>query len=70
MNKNIKEIKNINTRPELLKKLNDSQRELLDLRVENKMRKLKNNKALTMKRKEIAILKTRIHEKELVDNAG
>ncbi|HSX58073.1 MAG TPA: 50S ribosomal protein L29 [Candidatus Saccharimonadales bacterium] len=70
MNKEFKELKNINNIEEFKKKLTESERALLDLRVDNKLRKLKNGKALKQKRKEIAFIKTRIHEGELAQNAG
>lgn len=70
MKKEVKNIKNLNSVDELKKLLKESQRALLDLRIENRLRKLKDVKSINFKRKEIAMIKTRISEKEIKSNAG
>lgn len=69
MKKEIKDIKNLTNIEELKKVLQESQRALLDLRVENRLRKLKNVKGIYFKKKEIALIETKIHESELTNNA-
>lgn len=66
MKKEIEKIKNTNNLEELKKLLSEAQRGHLDLRVENSLRKLKNVKSINSKRKEIALIKTLIRNKELV----
>ncbi len=70
MKKETKHIKDITNMEELKKTLSESERALLDLRVENKLRKLKNVKSIYFKKKEIALIKTKINERRLVANAG
>jgi len=70
MKKEIKDIKNLTNIDELRKVLQEGERALLDLRVENRLRKLKNVKSIKFKRKAIALIKTKIHEKEIASNAG
>ena len=65
--KNIKDITNID---ELQKILSESERALLDLRIDNRLRKLKNVKSIYFKKKEIALIKTKINERRLATNAG
>lgn len=55
---------------ELRKLLNEAQKSLFDLKVDNNLRKLKNFKTINLKRKEIASIKTHIRNKELKTNAG
>lgn len=69
MKKEIKNIKNLDNIEELQRLLKESQRSLLDLRIDNRLRKLKNVKSLNLKRKEIALIKTKIAQKELQNNA-
>lgn len=69
MKKEIKDIKNLTNIDEMNKALRESERSLLDLRVDNKLRKLKDVKSIKFKRKEVAILKTKIREVELKTNA-
>ena len=57
--KNILQGKNKN---ELQKLLEDARGELFALRIDNSQRKLKNTSSLTIKRKEIARILTRIRE--------
>ncbi len=70
MKKEIKDIKNLTNVDELKKVLKASERALLDLRVDNRLRKLKNGKSISFKRKEIALIKTIIQNKEITTNAG
>lgn len=66
MNKEIEKIKNSTSIEELKKLLSEAHRSHLDLRVDNSLRKLKNVKSINTKRKEIALIKTLIRNKELV----
>lgn len=70
MRKEFKEIKSLTNVEEMKKNLSDAQKALFDLRVENRLRKLKNVKSINLKRKEIALLKTKISETQLNKNAG
>jgi large subunit ribosomal protein L29 len=56
-----------NNLADLQKNLSQAQRELIDLRIQNAQRKLKNFKSLNVKRKEIARIKTAIRERQLSD---
>ena len=69
MKKQKKEIKNLNTIEELRNKLRETEKELFNMQVDSRLRKLKDVKSLNFKKKEIAIINTRIREKEL-NNAG
>ncbi len=69
MKKEIKDIKSLTNTEEMKKSLSEAQKALLNLRIENRLRKLKNVKSINLKRKEIALLKTKISEKELTKNA-
>ena len=50
MKKETKDIKNLTSVEELNKTLADSERALLDLRVENRLRKLKNVKSIYLRK--------------------
>lgn len=50
---------------ELEKLLGKAQKEVLDLKMENSMQKLKNPHTLTEKRKELARIKTQIRAEEI-----
>lgn len=50
------------TKQELATMLMDARKELFNLRLDNSQRKLKNTSSLTMKRKEIARILTKIRE--------
>ena len=62
-----KEIYNDKKIAELEKLLKEAQRSLLDLRIDNGQRKLKDGHKISLKRKEIARIKTAIREKELAN---
>ena len=70
MKKETKEIKNLTNIEELEKTLAASERALLDLNIDNRLRKLKNVKSIYFKKKEIALIKTKINERRLATNAG
>ena len=59
MKKETKHIKDITSIEELKKVLEESERALLDLRIDNRLRKLKNVKSIYFKKKEIALIKTK-----------
>ena len=70
MKKETKDIKNLTNIEELEKTLATSERALLDLNIDNRLRKLKNVKSIYFKKKEIALIKTKINERRLATNAG
>ena len=70
MKKETKDIKNLTNIEELEKTLAASERALLDLNIDNRLRKLKNVKSIYFKKKEIALIKTKINERRLATNAG
>lgn len=63
---NVKDIKELHTKTvvELKKLLKDAEVELLSLKLDHKQAKLKNVRSISTRRREIAILKTILREKE------
>ncbi len=57
------------TLSELKKEINKRLKELFGLRMDKKMNKLKNKRVIYHKRKEIAMIKTIIREKELLNES-